>query len=223
MKNKKIKGEITMKRSQISILTIMLTVTLFTVKNLHPTWVLNGTPPPTDSDDNKATQSITNGAANFLQSYANILILLNESELSEQVGFNFTTARTAVNKALKSLISSREQYMQTFLEMRQVNFESSAIQKLKEFDYNNLVENRQLNPCVMNRVSWFLGKGDLVGLFEKVVKDLDDTIINLSVVRSCLQQDIIPDLEDLRRLYQQYSDFMTFGYYCSLVFSEIKK
>ena len=212
-----------MKRNQISLFTIMLTLTLFTASNIYSLWVLNGPPPPTNNDDNKTTQSITNGAANFLQSYSNILILLNESELSEAVGFNFYIARTAANKALISLKYSREQYMQALLVMKSANFESSAIQKLQEFDYDKLVEYRQLNPCIMNRVSGFLSKGDLAGLFEKALKDMDATIDNLSPIRNCLQQDIIPDLEDLRKLYQQYSDFMTFGYYCSLVFSEIKK
>jgi hypothetical protein len=210
-----------MKRTKISLFTIMLILTLFTASGLHSTWVFNGTPPPTNDDDNNNT--IINAASSFLHSYSNVLLLLQESELNTAIGFNFSRTKPAVETALNNLKYSRKEYARVLEIMKTACIDSSAVERLKDFDYGRFTSARRLNPCIMNIVSGFLSKGDLVGLFEKVVKDLDDTIINLSTIRNCLQQDIIPDLEDLRRLYQQYSDFMTFGYYCSLVFSEIKK
>lgn len=208
-----------MKKSMLS--SVFVISILLVTCPVYATWIANGG----ESGDGKGESGslIIDGASNFLQSYANILMLLNESELSSTIGFDFAVARSAVDTAAIKLKNSREKYLQALLLMKQATYSSSFIQGLKDFHYDKFAEEHHLNPCIMQRVSTYLSKGDVIGVYENVIKDLDVLQDKLAIIRAFIHSNEVPELEDLRALYQHYSDFMAFGYYCSLVFYEIKK
>jgi hypothetical protein len=207
-----------MNMKRLSLIFILI---VFTVSYVNAAWVFNGG----DSGDGKENTGslIIDGAANFLQSYSNILLLLNESELSPTMGFDFSIAGSYVDTAIRKLKVSREKYALALWEMKQTTFSSLIIQKLIDFDYDKLVEERDLNPCTMKQVSVYLSKGDVSGLYERAVKDLDALLMKLTTVQAYIRKNVVPEIEDLRALYQQYSGFMQSGYYSSLIFSEVSK
>ena len=55
-----------------------------------------------------------------------------------------------------------------------------------------------------------------------MIFDLNRLLKSVSGVREDIKNHISPGIEDLRTIYQQYSDFIQFGYYSSLVFAEIR-
>jgi hypothetical protein len=208
-----------MKKSTLSSVFV-ISILLITCP-VYATWIANGGESGEGKDESGSL--IIEGASNFLQSYSNILMLLNESELSSTSGFDFTIARSAVDTAAIKLKNSREKYSQALLLMKQAEYSSFFIQGLKDFHYDKFVEERHLNPCTMQHVSTYLSKGDVIGVYEKAIKDLDVLHAKLAIIRAFIHSNEVPGLEDLQTLYQHYSDFMAFGYYCSLVFYEVKK
>jgi len=208
-----------MKKSIIS--SVFVFIILLITCPMYAAWVLNGG--ESNDDKDQSGSLIIDGASNFLQSYSNILMLLNESELSLTIGFDFAIAGSAVDTAAIKLKNSRDKYSTALMLMKQATYSPSFIQGLKDFNYDIFVEERRLNPCPMQHVSIYLSKGDVIGVYEKAIKDLDELQAKLAIIRASIHNNEVPDLEDLRTLYQHYSDFMAFGYYCSLVFYEVKK
>lgn len=210
-----------MKRLIIFVITIIAILSL--ISNVHAAWVLNGSPPCRGCEKNDHNVLIVEGASNFLQSYSQIFLLLNESELSSNNGFDFLKAKTAVDLALTKIIESKKYYSSALqCDENEVN-NLPIIEKLKIFDYDRLIASRQLNPCVMEKITYFLLKGDLAGMYDKIIKDLENMTACLLPIKESIENNIIPDIENLRSLYQKYSDFMLLGYYSSLIFYEIRK
>jgi hypothetical protein len=165
---------------------------------------------------------IIDGASYFLQSQADIFLLLNESEIGLKNGFNLEQALPLVDSALVKLTASGENYAQALSLIRAAGLAESWQQKLKTLDYQRLIEVRHLYPEVMKRVAAFLVKGDAVGLYQQMVDNLGEMSANLGKLQESMQKGNLPGMESLRDLYQQYADFMLVGYYASLVFNEVK-
>ncbi len=179
-------------------------------------------PIPGDNENTSVINSlIVDGASNFLNSYSYFLRLLRESEIS-QGQINNQKATELIELITSYLESSEENYSTSFSLMNGLILNPDTLQKLKTFDYSGLVSSRNLNSCVMTRVSFLLKKGNVKGLYGKMIFDLNRLLKSVSGIREDIKNHISPGIEDLRTIYQQYSDFMQFGYYSSLVFAEIK-
>jgi hypothetical protein len=216
------KGELTMKRTKISLLATLL---IFTIINLNGAWWANEFPCPYPFDS-QCESLVAQGASSFLQSFSNFYLLLNESELgseNETTGFNFVKANSSIENTLNNLVTSRDNLSQLLSLLKKSTVESTAIQKLKSFNYEALVTTRNLHPRVMDRLKCFLYRGDLNGFLEEILSDLDSIITHSIKIQESIQNNKIPSLDNLRELFQEFSDCMLFGYYASLVFSEIKE
>jgi hypothetical protein len=200
--------------------SFILSIVLFFAIQTNAAWVGNDTPPCQCRGDNDFV--IVEGSSNFLQSYSQIFILLNESELGTTVGFDFSKAENAINMALKKLIKAKECFLQYTQCIERSGISEESKSKLIGFDYYEITEKRDLNPCIMEKVSFYLSKGDVAGFFNKLVIDMEIMSLTLQKVKQIIQKNTIPDIEDLRTLYQKYSEVMQMGYYSSLVFKEIK-
>lgn len=176
----------------------------------------------TGSGPESTDNLIVDGASSILLSYSNFILLINESELSSKYGFNFKKALDIIDNTTEKLSVAREIYFIVMIQYKQNTIDIPELHKLKEFNYDALVQERKLHASVMDKVRLFLEAGDLVGFFEKIVEDTNKIIVLLKSLRQKIQSNTIPDIEELRILYQQFSDYMLFGYYSSLVFSELK-
>jgi hypothetical protein len=204
---------------------LLLIVFLFAVSPLCAAWFGNDTypcPGCAKSIGSSSDDVIVDGASAFLQSYAQVLLLLNESELSSKYGFNFSSSGTIVDLALAKLSEAKKNYSGYLQCLEQTVISKDYIDCLIGIDYNALVEKRNLDPCMMAKVAFFLKKGDIKGLFYEYVNRLEELRVILEIVSGSIKNSIIPDMEGLRSLYQKYSELMTMGYYSSIVFSELK-
>ncbi|NIM18019.1 MAG: hypothetical protein GTO45_38990 [Candidatus Aminicenantes bacterium] len=192
------------------------------VPGLQGAWV--GNDPPIDGEKENAgviNSLIVDGAANFLDSYSYFLRLLKESEIS-QGQMDYQKANKLIDVLAPYLEASKANYSTAFSLMKGLNLNPDKLQTLETFDYAGLVARRRLHSDVMNQVAAFLVKGDVKGLYGKMIDDLDRLLKGIEEVREDIKNHISPGIEGLRTLYQQYSDLMQFGYYSSLVFAEIK-
>lgn len=170
----------------------------------------------------EAESFVIDGASYFLRSYSDIFLLLNESEAGLKTGFNLDRAHQQVQSALSMVLLSRSSYSRALVAIRSMDFDPGWMQALKAFDYQGLAAARHLHPIVMDRVAGFLKSGDVIGLYQQFMDDLKTMSTSLLNIDKDAKKGIVPGMETLRTLYQDYSDFMLFGYYTSLVFSEIE-
>lgn len=204
---------------------IVLAAMLAWAPTLQAAWVGNDIPIRTDVGE-KSSQIenlIIDGASSFLKSYSDILLLLNESEIGLRDGFNLYQAQQLLDSAHGKLVFAKENYSRALDLIKGTQFEEAVLEKLKTFNYAGLTAARKLHPAAMKRVASFLSVGNVRGVYKKLVKDMEDILYRLREVREDCQKDILPGMEDLRTIFQEYSDVMLYGYYSSLVFSEIKK
>jgi len=55
------------------------------------------------------------------------------------------------------------------------------------------------------------------------VVNIDQILNALQQIQATVQSRVVPDIENLRVLFQLHSDSMLFGYYSSLVFYELQR
>lgn len=192
------------------------------VPGLQGAWV--GNDPPIDGENESAgviNSLIVDGAANFLDSYSYFLRLLKESEISPEQ-MDYQKADQLIDVLVPYLEASKANYATAFSLMKGLSINPDKLQRLETFDYAGLAAKRRLHSDGMNQVAAFLGKGDVNGIYGKIIDDLDRILKRIKAVRGDIKNNISPGMEDLRILYQQYSDLMEFGYYSSLVFAEIR-
>jgi hypothetical protein len=164
---------------------------------------------------------IVDGAANFLDSYSCFLRLLKESEISRGP-IDYQKAKELIDSLAPYLEAAKENYAAAFSLMKGSSLDPAKLQTLETFDYDGFAAGRRLHSDGMNQVAAFLVKGDIKGVYRKIIDDLGGLLKGIGAVREGIKNHTSPGMEDLRTLYQQYSDLMQFGYYSSLVFAEIK-
>jgi hypothetical protein len=215
-----------MKNLRVSVVVILIFAALLSLPStLQAAWVGNdgeeGIKAPLGSES-QAESFIIDGASYFLQSQADIFLLLNESEIGLKHGFNLEQAMLLVDSAMTKLQLSMENYRQAHKLFEATVINEEWKQKLKTFDYAQLTAERHLYKEVMMRVAAFLGKGNVTGLYRQMVNHLGKISRTLGKLQKIIREGNLPGMESLRTLYQQYTDFMLAGYYTSLVFSEVK-
>jgi hypothetical protein len=175
-----------------------------------------------DSENNDLSGLIVKGASHFIQAGHAIFSLLNEAEMSGIGGFSFLKAPKAAESAAEHLEIARTTYIQTLSIIKEMNFDQELVCRLKEFDYQGFAALKKLHPDVMERVASLMSQGNIMTVYEKAPRDIEGILNTLSPIANTIQQGIVPKIEDIRTLYLQYSDNMLFGFYVSMVFSEIQ-
>jgi hypothetical protein len=145
---------------------------------------------------------IIDGASYFLKSYADIFLLLNESEIGLKNGFNLDQAHQLINSALDKLIFSEENYSMALIQIKKTVFAETWLSAVKTFDYKRLTVLRRLHPDVMGQVAAFLTGGDVIGLYQHMMDSLKNMKTTLQTIGQNTNQGILPDMEALRSLYQ---------------------
>lgn len=181
--------------------------------------VLNGIP----CDGMIALGGLTvNAASNFLQSNADVLLFLNEVEISEINGFNYVRSLELIDSAIEKLEKARTNYDGMVV----MNYSPGdppcdkmmANGKLGTFDYAGLVAKEGLNKEVMSLAASYLVKGDIAGVYRKVLADVDLILADLYTMKDMLKKEVQPSLASCWTLLHRYSDTILFGNYVTLVF-----
>ncbi len=179
----------------------------------------------------EASGGTVSGAANFIESYSHLFHLLKVSELGTIRDFDFLSAEVALDAAAENLLLAIEDFT-TYSNCLEEAFTTLPVykntdfnpmyKKIATFDYENLIARKKLDPWRMGKVSTYLARGDVKGLFRHFVTEMKAIHVLLKKVRVNVSQELKPEMEDLRAMYQKYSVLMDMGYYSSLVFQEVK-
>lgn len=163
-----------------------------------------------------------NAASNFLQSNADALLFLNEVEISEINGFNYVRSLELIDSAIEKLEKARANYDRMVVIVDGPGEppcdKMVANGKLGTFDYEGLVAMEGLNKEIMSLAAAYLVKGDIAGVYKKVLADVDIILADLYAMRDMLKKEVQPNLASCWTLLHRYSDTILFGNYITLVF-----
>lgn len=163
---------------------------------------------------------LVEGAAGFLDSYSEALLLLKEYENSSDTIFDIQTANLKVGSALKKLMDSRKFYTEAIYVAEKLEYLEYYRKKLVEFDYDAYITKERLNNFVANEVKGFLQISDVIGLYRQNVKRIESIIAVLEVVRDDLNNGIKSDITLYWDVLQKYSESALFGNYATLLSKE---
>jgi len=113
-------------------------------------------------------------------------------------------------------------YRNLVAKSKNVKYNEDVVKRLKAFNYKELKEREGLSGSIYDDVVTHLEKGDIVALYENVIKDCEAILLTLSQVQNGIQDKSTLDLLALWRLNQDYCRSMLRGQYVARVFFEIK-
>lgn len=178
---------------------------------------LNFPPPP----DERTNAIIIDGTSLFLQSNASVYLLLNEVEMAEKQGLNYTYALNLADAAAEKLRQAKDKYIEAISVEKRKTLTRAMTQRYKYFDYMVFADANKMNREVMMKVSEFLKNANFAGVIEKSVTDIDDILTLIDEIRVDLANGIKPDLQQFRLLMQKYSTLSLFGNYATTVFNTV--
>jgi hypothetical protein len=213
------KGEKTMKRIIISMILTLSLMSVFSYGRIVFNWpciLYDGQCPP-DNSNQSSIQSLSqslgklsiDAAGFFLQSNSDYQYFLKKIELEEIY---------VVNDAdLIELITNRIWEMSKYLYRNPV-----VLQKMAQFDYDLIIEEKKLLPYIFNDVEKFLKPGNMPGAFEKIYNDTGEILQGMKSIKSIKENSSI-DIPRCWEVNQRLLESALFGQYISMVFFEIKK
>lgn len=165
--------------------------------------------------------SIIDGAGYFFNSQSAALIFLNKIEMSELTGLNFNDLRESLYQAIENMKLAKDTYAGITEIAAVTPYKRSIIERLKRFDYEGFQTRNGLNGTTFKKVEQYLGKGDVTGLFGKVLADSESILNMLDGLKEMVDQDRLPLNQSLWSLAQAYSEFHMVGQYAAQVFYEV--
>jgi len=216
-----------MKKSLFFVIPVLILVGA----SLYSAMVLNNTTavfPDPDSGDGIALEVfgegnpeiaglMIDGAANFLNSYSEAILLLKEYEIGCKAPFNFTIALAKTNAAIESLESAHNYYSQAISIGEKLQYVELNRNKLLSYDYNTRTAAEKLNVEISSEVTGFLSQGDVIGLYRRNIERVDTILLLLKSIHEKLEAGIKPDVTQFWTVLHNYSETALFGNYATIL------
>jgi hypothetical protein len=160
---------------------------------------------------------LIDGAAKFIDSYSEALIILREYEISFKSTFDMSFAHIKADLALKKLEESRKYYAETISIGEKLEYVEYYRGKLITFDYDTFIREQNLNKIVADEVKEYLKAGDVLGLYRRNLEKIDHIITILKDIYGALNNSVKPDISLCWELFQSYSETALFGNYATVL------
>jgi hypothetical protein len=214
-----------MKRNVMKGFLVMLVVFLVSTGqgNLHARLVFNQVDAFFDDTTEKQTvRSFTIEAAGyFLKAYSDILVLSDRIEMSDLNGIDYHQTRLLADTAMFNLENAREKYLVLNQIATNSSYDMVLIHNLRGFDFRGFGDRQLLGGKQFELVTHFLKKGDIQGIFERAISDIEIILEKLKQVRLALNSLVLPDMLDIWELNRFCSEFMLFGQFSARIFYQI--
>lgn len=165
---------------------------------------------------------IITGAGFFLRSQSDFLLCLNKIELFPLEGVDYTEVQDLLRSAIHNMGKARENYGRLVAIAYITPYRRDVIEKLKAFDYDNLMEEKGLNAVIFKDMQSYLRAGNLRGLHSRALLNTMHILAMLYRLKPYINSDQLPVLEDLWRLNQAYAEAHLLGQYTTEVFDRLK-
>lgn len=174
-----------------------------------------------DSKNLTIENYIVTTAGYYLGANSEIQALLKLVELQDLQGLKFTEMKEMADRALLNMIQARETADILTREAGAAPYDPIVLDRLKTFDYQNFMKEYRLNSVIFKEVEGYLKEGDITGMFKRDNTVLGELVEMLTLVKTELSQQTLPQLQLLWRLNETLAQSSLFGSYAARVFSEI--
>lgn len=165
---------------------------------------------------------IIEGAGYFLNGYSDVLMFLNQVELSGTKGLDFTELNKLLDNALNHIKNAKNTYYSLIRAAEMTPYNETVTAKLIAFDYDSFMMNNGLNNDIFQAVKKNLRNGDITGIFRQNLVDMEYIEGLLIVVKEKVAVNEMPVINKLWKLNQEYASALLYGQYVAQVFSAIK-
>ncbi len=207
-----------LKKKNFLKIFVVLVVILLAYTYIHAIIALNY---PICDGKSEQNDLIIEGTSLFLQSNSDVLLLLNEVEVAERMAFDFDYAFKLTESAIFKLEKARVHYLDAINFGKIICDEKGDVESYAKFDYESFAEKNHLNKEIMAEVSELLKKGDVTGVYEKSINDMDSILSTLKEIKKGILIKVKPDIKLFWSLLQQYNILGLYGNYATLVFYSV--
>lgn len=167
-------------------------------------------------------QCVAEGNGFLAKSYSGFLLFLNRIELGEKGGLDYEEAGKDLDRAVRDLLSAGSAFRRLTQIAAETPYDPSVLDRLARFDYESFQrENRLIGP-IFDRVRYYLGKGDILGLYKEEAANIDKILEIAAEVNASMESKRFPDALILYSLNQACSSSLLFVQYTTSVFAEIE-
>lgn len=160
---------------------------------------------------------VIGGASDFLSSYSDALKLFSDYEVSTNKAFNAVNAHSYAYSAMEKINAARKKYQDALGICNRLNYVKSNHDKLVNFDYNSVIESKNLNSIIAARAVTFLKEGNVIGTYQKNLDNLDEIVSILQLIIDELKVDTKPDVSIFWDLLHKYQSALMFGNYSTIL------
>lgn len=215
------------KQKNSKILKLIMVVIIITMLSVN-VWGLvwqNESPIifPGDEKSPSLESYVVTGAAGFLQSYSSMLFFLNKIELSVYNDLDYSELQSVLHSAIEHMKNAESAYVDLNREVSLLPYKPEVVAALAGFDYNSFEQAKFLNHSVFSEVQVYLKSGNVKGIYQKALSDIEGILDMLAVLKTKIDAGQFPALSDLYKTNQSYSQALLFGQYVAEVFMEVKK
>ncbi len=162
-------------------------------------------------------ENVVQGCTNFLKSKAAFYMLLVEYEKS----CNQPADIQKMNEYLEETIASLEVSVDFYIRARdigqRIGLNPQKLDWFRTYNYNMLVANQHLKPDMSMKVRQYLSKGDILGVYNQNIFNINDLLVELTGMRLKLAKKIKPDVTAMWRILEKYTDTLLFGTYSTRI------
>jgi hypothetical protein len=166
-------------------------------------------------------QYVIEAAGGFLNSHSNFLLLLNKIEMEEINGIDYAELQQVINNAVVHMENARAKYNDLIQLADNTPYHQPTITVLMGFDYASFQESKGLNGVIFNKVETYLSGGDVRGLYHQLLANTQCILDQLTVIKSVVDAEVIPENSNLWQVNQAYSETLLFGQYAAEIFYEV--
>lgn len=167
-------------------------------------------------------QYLVEGGGCYLNSYSDMMILLNRVEMSVISGVNHEELQGILNSAIDHLEHAKSSYLNLCNLAEITPYNQDIIVLLMNFDYSVFKKEYGLNADIFKKVEELLNKGDIRGVYKRLYDDVCNILMQLYSLKENVDKDSFPKVSDLWRINQNFSQSILFGQYVAEVFYKMK-
>lgn len=214
-------------RFALSMLLGMFLLAAFNF-NLYPFIKANSTDSGYDGPDGEKSGAsigflIVQGAGYSLTAQSETLKFLNRIEMSEISGIDFNELQEIIEAAADKMDMAKGVYWLLKVTADHTPYNPEVIEKLAAFDYQGFQTRHGLIGPIFAEVTNFLKNGDIRGLYARMLDDAAALSGRLHGIKSMVDTGQFPEIYDLWRLNQEFSESLLLGQYAAEVFFQLDK
>ena len=160
-------------------------------------------------------------AGYFLNGYSDYLAFLNRIELQNLNGISYTECQQILDSAISNIKNARYSFETLIQKAENTPYKKDVVLKLISFDYDDFMEQNGLNTEIFKKVEYYLSEGDIIGNYNLAYNSICTIEEMLNSIKNELLLNEIPELSNLWKLNEIFSEALIYGQYVARVFYAI--